>query len=64
MIEVLIDVGVKKVIVFFIDKVLSLINFYGVIKFIVDKFFIIGNYYVVVYFMCFVVVCYGNVMGL
>lgn len=63
-IDVCIDKGVKCCVVLFIDKVLSLVNFYGVMKFVFDKMFVLGNFYVGFKDCCFVVVCYGNVMGL
>lgn len=62
-IDVCIDKGIECVVVLFIDKVSSLVNLYGVIKLVFDKLFVVGNFYFGVIKICFVVVCYGNVMG-
>lgn len=62
-INVVIDNNVEKVIVLFIDKVVNLVNLYGVIKLVLDKLFVVVNNIVGVGVFWFFVVCYGNVVG-
>ncbi len=62
-INVAIDVGVKKVIALSTDKAANPINLYGATKLCSDKLFIAGNAYVGENHTLFSVVRYGNVIG-
>lgn len=62
-IDVSIDVGVKKVVALSTDKAASPINLYGASKLCSDKLFISGNSYVGKKITRFSVVRYGNVIG-
>ena len=62
-INVAIDLGVKKVIALSTDKAANPINLYGATKLCSDKLFIAGNSYVGVDHTIMSVVRYGNVMG-
>ncbi len=62
-IDVSIDVGVKKVVALSTDKAASPINLYGASKLCSDKLFISGNSYVGQKATRFSVVRYGNVVG-
>lgn len=62
-IDVVMVNNVVWVIVLLIDKVVNLVNFYGVIKLVFDKLFVVVNNILGVIGLCFFVVCYGNVVG-
>jgi UDP-N-acetylglucosamine 4,6-dehydratase/5-epimerase len=62
-IDVAIDVGVKRVVALSTDKASSPINLYGATKLCADKLFIAGNHYAAKTETRFAVVRYGNVVG-
>ena len=62
-IDVAIDVGVKRVVALSTDKASSPINLYGATKLCADKLFIAGNHYAGASPTRMAVVRYGNVVG-
>lgn len=62
-INVAIDLGVKRVIALSTDKAANPVNLYGATKLCSDKLFIAANAYVGKEETCFAVVRYGNVVG-
>ncbi|MBN1548062.1 MAG: UDP-N-acetylglucosamine 4,6-dehydratase (inverting) [Syntrophaceae bacterium] len=62
-INVAIDLGIKKVIALSTDKAANPVNLYGATKLCSDKLFIAGNSYVGSHGSAFSVVRYGNVAG-
>jgi UDP-N-acetylglucosamine 4,6-dehydratase len=62
-IDVAVDVGVRRVVALSTDKASSPINLYGATKLCADKLFIAGNHYAATHPTRFSVVRYGNVMG-
>lgn len=62
-IEVAIEMGVKRVVALSTDKAVSPVNLYGATKLAMEKLFIAGNAYVGMRQSRFSVVRYGNVVG-
>src|SRR4051812_36814123 len=62
-IDVAIDLGVRRVVALSTDKASSPINLYGATKLCADKLFIAGNHYAGAQETRFSVVRYGNVVG-
>jgi UDP-N-acetylglucosamine 4,6-dehydratase len=62
-IDVAVDVGVRRVVALSTDKASSPINLYGATKLCADKLFIAGNHYAGAAETRFSVVRYGNVVG-
>lgn len=62
-IEIAIEMGVKKVVALSTDKAVSPVNLYGATKLAMEKLFIAGNAYVGSRPTRFSVVRYGNVVG-
>lgn len=62
-IEIAIEMGVKRVVALSTDKAVSPVNLYGATKLAMEKLFIAGNAYVGMRDTRFSVVRYGNVVG-